>query len=258
VYCGCCECGWITLNQRPEDTTREQGMADIAEYTEWVTPRLVQCALEAVASLEAAELYHGLGSCDIAVNRRNNVESEVSAMAAAGQLEKSSLAGPFDHSVEVLIAKKAGVSAGPALAVAFGYACHATVMGASSMHGDWPGCAMANLEGSGACSIAMHINGCSGDQNPLPRRKIELMEKYGQQMADTVSEVVAHCDESMDPCRHPTSSSAILRPPTPIQGDNIMLRCVAVALSLRYHELPSEADLIRTRDSTGELRVHDG
>ena len=30
----------------------------------------------------------------------------------------------------------------------------------------------------------MFVNTCGGDQNPLPRRKVELCEKYGHMLAD--------------------------------------------------------------------------
>ena len=64
------------------------------------------------------------------------------------------------------------------LGVAFGYARHATAMGAQSLHGDWPGRAMSTVEAKHPEVVALHINGCSGDQNPLPRRTIPLLEKY--------------------------------------------------------------------------------
>jgi hypothetical protein len=162
VYCGCCDCGWITLNQRPEDTSREQGEADIAAFTDdFLVPRLVAVAEAALTALEPATLSHGHTSCDIAVNRRNNDELEVAALAEAGGLDKGALNGPVDHDVELLVARGGG---GGVLAVAFGYACHATVLGAQSLHGDWPGRAMATLEAGAADLVALHVNGCSGDQ----------------------------------------------------------------------------------------------
>ncbi len=36
----------------------------------------------------------------------------------------------------------------------------------------------------------MFVNTCGGDQNPLPRRKVELCEKYGHMLADGVEEVL--------------------------------------------------------------------
>ena len=37
---------------------------------------------------------------------------------------------------------------------------------------------------------AMFVAGCGGDQNPIPRRAFELAERYGRQLADSVSSVV--------------------------------------------------------------------
>ena len=90
-------------------------------------------------------------------------------MAEAGTLDKSQLNGPVDHGVELLVART--IEGGEALAVVFGYACHATVLGLQSLHGDWPGRAMATLEAAHPSGqmVALHINGCSGDANPLPR-----------------------------------------------------------------------------------------
>eukprot|EP01043_Picozoa_sp_COSAG02_P118162 COSAG02_NODE_54741_length_294_cov_1.051282_1_plen_67_part_01 len=46
---------------------------------------------------------------------------------------------------------------------------------------------MAELERQHPDLIAMHINGCSGDTNPLPRRKEEYRIQYGEEMATAVS-----------------------------------------------------------------------
>lgn len=37
----------------------------------------------------------------------------------------------------------------------------------------------------------MFVNTCGGDQNPLPRRQVELCEKYGHMLAVAVEEVLA-------------------------------------------------------------------
>ena len=234
VYCGCVDCGWITLNRCPETTTREQGKDDIAAYTAWVTPLLIQAAVDALEALQPATLSHGVTTCDIAVNRRNNDEAEVEKMAETDPnfwSQKAELNGPFDHDVELLVARAEG--SGAVLGVAFGYACHSTVMGAQSLHGDWPGRAMSTVEAKHPEVVALHINGCSGDQNPLPRRTIPLLEKYGDDMAAAVSAAAME------------GPASALRPLTPSET----LSCTAVELPLRYHTLPTEAELIRTRDS---------
>ena len=101
-----------------------------------------------------------------------------------------------------------------------------------SLHGDWPGRAMATIEAEHPGVTALHINGCSGDLNPLPRRKVELMEEYGDEMAASVASAALT----------PTVSSL-----TPI-GPDQALACSAVEIPLRYHTLPTREELIRTRD----------
>jgi neutral ceramidase len=122
VYCGCAECGWVSLNKQPAAGSREQGKADIAVYTAYVTPLIIEAAQTALSSLVPAKLSHGLTSCDIAVNRRNNSEVEVAKMAEADTLDKSALNGPFDHDVELLVIRAVGSA--HVIAVLFGYSCH--------------------------------------------------------------------------------------------------------------------------------------
>ena len=56
-------------------------------------------------------------------------------------------------------------------AVAFGYACHATVLVGYEWSGDYPGFAQIALEKAHPGAIALFWAGCGGDQNPLPRRR---------------------------------------------------------------------------------------
>lgn len=230
VYCGCCQTGWISIPPKPEDTSREDGIADIAVYTDWAVARIIEAATEAIGALQPVVLERGCGSCDIAVNRRNNDENEVAAMAEAGTLDKSALNGPFDWDVELLVARRPADDT--VVAVSFGYSCHATVLAAQSLHGDWPGRAMATLEAAHPELLALHINGCSGDSNPLPRRSIPLMEQYGDAMAAAVTAAAL-------------ADTAILEP----LAGGATLSCVAMETPLRYHTLPTEEELVRTRDT---------
>jgi hypothetical protein len=229
IYCGCCPPqGWACLHPEPESTSREQGVADIAAYEAWLTPLVVDAATDALAGLRPAALEHGATTCDVAVNRRNNVEAEIAKMAEAGTLDRSALNGPVDHDIELLVARAPG---GEALAVAFGYACHATVLGLQSLHGDWPGRAMATLEADHPGLVALHINGCSGDANPLPRGAVPLVAEYGDKMAAAVAAAALG----------PGPGAGLVA----VGGG---LRCEAVELPLRYHTLPTTAELRRTRD----------
>jgi hypothetical protein len=92
-------------------------------------------------------------------------------------------AGPVDHSVPVL---KASAEDGREIAVIFGYACHCTTLGHQKFSGDYAGYAQQGIEKAHPGAVAMFMNGCSGDQNPYPRRTMELAQTHGQTLATAV------------------------------------------------------------------------
>src|SRR5262249_51368196 len=55
----------------------------------------------------------------------------------------------------------------------------------------YPGFAQLALEKAHPDAVALFWAGCGADQNPLPRRKVELAEKYGQELARGVEDVLA-------------------------------------------------------------------
>jgi hypothetical protein len=79
---------------------------------------------------------------------------------------------------------------GSLLAVLFGYACHPTTLNFTTWCGDYPGFAQAELERGHPGTTAMFVNTCGGDQNPLPRRSVELCQKYGHMLATAVEEAM--------------------------------------------------------------------
>ena len=56
--------------------------------------------------------------------------------------------------------------------------------------GDYAGFAQIALEKSHPGAQAMFMMGCGGDQNALPRRELNLGERYGQMLAAAVEEVL--------------------------------------------------------------------
>jgi hypothetical protein len=74
--------------------------------------------------------------------------------------------------------------------VLFGYACHPTTLSFMTWCGDYPGFAQVEIEKAHPGTTAMFVNTCGGDQNPLPRRKVELCEKYGHMLAVGVEEAI--------------------------------------------------------------------
>ncbi len=153
----------------------------VDEYTANLIDKMPGLVAEALENLEPVTLEYGLGRTTFAVNRRNNKEADVPRLRKEGKL-----VGPVDHEVPVLFVKN---QQGKIKGILFGYACHATVVGFYDWSGDWPGYAQIEIEKDFPGATALFIAGCGGDQNPLPRRKVELGEKYGRMMADAVKEV---------------------------------------------------------------------
>ncbi|MFO1064234.1 MAG: hypothetical protein U0892_10250 [Pirellulales bacterium] len=152
--------------------------ARVREYAEALLTKSIQVAAAAESAKQACTVQWGTGHADFAVNRRNNKEAEVPDLRTAQKL-----VGPFDHDVPVLVVRDA---AGAIKTFLFGYACHATVLSWQSWCGDYPGFAQSELESRYPGSVAMFYAGCGADQNPLPRRTVELAQHYGRRLADAV------------------------------------------------------------------------
>jgi hypothetical protein len=161
-------------------------------YTALMEARLVTLIGEAVAKLAPARLQIGEGRTTFAVNRRNNREADVPALVAKGE----PLKGPVDHAVPVLTVTR---PAGTLAAVLFGYACHPTTLNFTKWCGDYPGFAQLALEKNHPGVLAMFVNTCGGDQNPLPRRQVELCARYGNMLADAVEDTLKRPLKSVSP-----------------------------------------------------------
>ncbi len=153
----------------------------VDEYTAGLIDKMPGLVANAIKSLEPVTLEYGVGKTTFAVNRRNNKEADVPKLRKEGKL-----VGPIDHEVPVLFVKN---SQGKIKGILFGYACHATVVGLYDWSGDWPGYAQIEIEKDFPGATALFVAGCGADQNPIPRRKVELGEKYGRMMADAVKDV---------------------------------------------------------------------
>jgi hypothetical protein len=191
-----------------EDQTRR-----IKEYKSQLADKLVAVIGKAMDSLEPAKLSWGVGEADFAVNRRNNKEGQVKKL-----IEEQKLVGPTDHELPVL---EVTSDDGTLRAVVGGYACHATVLSDYFISADWPGAGQNILQKRHPGAIAIFVAGCGGDQNPLPRRSIALMEKYGREFADGV-------DAALKNSMHPLA-------PT--------LKTVYEEIDLPFGKLPTRAEL---------------
>jgi len=151
----------------------------IEEYTYKLEDKIVNLVEAALNSMVEARVFSGQGNANFAVNRRNNSESSL----PPPEQQK----GPLDHSVPVIKVEK---TTGGLLAVVFGYACHATTLSFYQWSGDYPGFAQLELESLYPGSTAMFFAGTGADQNPLPRRTVELARHYGASLAGAVNSVI--------------------------------------------------------------------
>ena len=147
-------------------TVEEQ--AHIRKYTRELVDKLEQVAVEALQARRPAFLYHGQGEVTFAANRRTPD-------------------GPVDHDAPVLVARgvaEDGESPGEVFAVVANYACHCTTLqDYNEIHGDWAGMAGHILEQFNPGAVALVTIGCGGDQNPSPRGRPVLAERYGAELA---------------------------------------------------------------------------
>jgi neutral ceramidase len=145
----------------------------LSRYTAALPALIYEAIAKSVANLQSSTIAFEQGYAGFAVNRRR-----------VGHRE---FPGPVDHDVPVLAIRN---SEGRVIAILFGYACHNTVMGDYSIHGDYAGYSQAYLEQRFPGAIALFVQGAGADANPLPRGKPEHLERYGATLADAVEQVI--------------------------------------------------------------------
>ncbi|WP_254513577.1 neutral/alkaline non-lysosomal ceramidase N-terminal domain-containing protein [Anatilimnocola floriformis] len=163
----------------------------IAAYSRTLEGQIVDLAGAALKDLQPTKLTWQHTKCTFAVNRRANKEADVPQLQAEGKIQ-----GPHDHDFPVLMIRSTNDEL---RGVLFGYACHATVLSGYEWCGDWPGYAQLEIEKRHPGCLALFWAGCGADQNPLPRRKVELAEKYGAQAADAVDAALTRVPEVIAP-----------------------------------------------------------
>lgn len=164
----------------------------VEAYTAKMVELCVKLVGDALADLAPASIETSEGRCTFAVNRRENPEPKVPEMLAKGERLK----GPVDHTVPVMRVLR---SDGTTKAVLFGYACHPTTLSFMTWCGDYPGFAQIEIEKNHPGAMALFVNTCGGDQNPLPRRQVELCEKYGKMLAEGVEQALAKPGKPLQP-----------------------------------------------------------
>jgi len=158
------------------------------EYSAKLEDQIVELVGKAIGLRLPAKIYSQNGVVRFQVNRRNNTEKTIEQI--------NDLKGPNDYAVPVI---KVVNEKGELMAVAFGYACHATVLSIYQFSGDYPGFAQIEFEKSHPGVTAMFFQGAGADQNPLPRRTIPLAQQYGRELAAAVERVLDEDMRELDP-----------------------------------------------------------
>lgn len=151
----------------------------IKQYSLALEDQIVKLAGEALAKMEPAALYAQNGVTRFEVNRRNNPVATLTKV--------TELKGPSDWAVPVI---KVVNKKGQLKAIAFGYACHNTVLERYEWSGDYAGFAQIEVEKYHPGTTAMFFQGAGADQNPLPRGTVPLAKQYGRELAAAVDRVI--------------------------------------------------------------------
>jgi hypothetical protein len=178
-----------------------------------------------------AKIFSQSGITRFQVNRRNNTEASLTALTI--------LKGPNDYSVPVL---KVTDPSGNLMAVAFGYACHATVLDIYQISGDYPGFAQMEIEKAHPGVTAMFFQGAGADQNPLPRRTIPLAKQYGRELAAAVERVLNENMKPLDPVIWTAYSEVNLTFSSPPSKDSLI-------------KMANEAEGYQQRWAVDQLRI---
>ena len=156
-----------------------QQVASVINYSKKLEDQIVKLVGDAIKNMEPVELYSQNGVTRFQVNRRNNSANLLTQL--------TELQGPNDFAVPVL---KAVTAKGDLKAIAFGYACHPTVLSGYDWSGDYPGFAQIELEKNHPGTTALFFQSAGADQNPLPRNTVPIAKQYGRELAAAVDRVL--------------------------------------------------------------------
>lgn len=159
------------------DADQPMRVRQVREYNAMLREKLHQIIDQALSQLAPVTLTWQHSRCGFSMNRRTPEGADFKNFPNPE--------GPVDQEVPVLAVRR-GEKNEQLVAVMFGYACHATTLSINEINGDWPGYAQQYFEEDHPGTVALFLNGCSGDQNPYPRRFFPYVEKHGRAMATSI------------------------------------------------------------------------
>ena len=187
------------------------------QYMETLQQKLLTLVGQAIENLTPARLGYTHARAGFAMNRRLKTER--------GYVISANPDGPVDHDVPVL---RIDNPDGRLQAVVFGYACHNTTLSFYKFCGDYAGFAQIYLEQAHPGVTAFFVAGCGGDQNPYPRRTLDLAQQHGRALANGVE-------------------AALLWRASPISGP---IRTALETVTLNFAEPPGRQQLEKQAQSS--------
>ncbi len=178
--------------------------------------KLLTLVGQAIENLAPARLGYTHARAGFAMNRRLKTER--------GYVISANPDGPVDHDVPVL---RIDNPEGELQAVVFGYACHCTTLSFYQFCGDYAGFAQIYLEQAHPGVTAFFVQGCGGDQNPYPRRTLDLAQQHGRALANGVE-------------------AALLFQASPVRGP---VRAALDTVTLEFAETPGRQQLEKQAQS---------
>ncbi|HEY0983678.1 neutral/alkaline non-lysosomal ceramidase N-terminal domain-containing protein [Schlesneria sp.] len=178
----------------PEDHWKQ-----IDRYTQFLTDRIEEVALEALANREESKLTWGIGTVKFAINRRQQ-------------------GGPVDHDLPVLVVTRPD---GVVRAIYVDYACHCVTLSNNKVSGDWAGYAQDLIQRAFPSAIALVSVGCGADQNPSSGVVGDRADIAMQQGAEIAAEVKRMIRGFMTPVQGPIQA---VRESVPLDYDTLPTR----------------------------------
>ncbi len=164
----------------PEYRERKGREEEARNYHKFLEDTLVKLVGESLDNLVPVKLTYSHARAGFAMNRRRDHQLPKDDVNYG---KRDNPDGPVDHDVPVL---RANDAEGNQLAVLFGYACHNTTLSFHEFCGDYAGYAQEYLQADHPGLTALFITGCGADQNPYPRRTVDLAQRHGRSLATGV------------------------------------------------------------------------
>lgn len=159
----------------PWDDGNLKPTRDSEAYGARLEEQLFKLIGEALEHLDPVRLGYTHARAGFAMNRR--------LPTPKGYQNSPNPDGSVDQSVPVLRVEGAD---GKLRAVLFGYACHNTSLSLYKWNADYAGYAQEFVQANHPGTVALFMMGCGGDQNPYPRKTVELSQQHGRALANAV------------------------------------------------------------------------